>query len=163
MEAGSGGSSPKGPSGGQTKRGASRGGGEGLVVGEHVPDRFGELSGDVDLSDLGATLAAQAALVALVALAIGRVAQGVHGGFEHRPAQVLRALFGQRAAAVAITGLIDAWAEPRVAAKLLRRGEPADVADLRGDRERQHPTDPRNGQQQRHVGMVRHRRSADRG
>ena len=36
LEAGSGGSSPKGPSRGQTKSGASRGGGEGLVVGEHV-------------------------------------------------------------------------------------------------------------------------------
>ena len=101
LEAGSGGSIPKGPSGGQTKSGASRGGSEGLVAGEHVPDRFGELSGDVDLGDLGAALAAEAALVALVALGVGRVAQGVHGGFEHRPAQVLRALLGQRAAAVA--------------------------------------------------------------
>src|SRR5512132_3069325 len=62
LEAGSGGSSPKGPSGGQTRSGASRGGGEGLLVGEHVPDRFGELAGDVDLGDLGAALAAQAAL-----------------------------------------------------------------------------------------------------
>jgi len=65
-------------------------------------------------------LAAEATLVALVALGVGGVAQGVHGGFEHRPAQVLRALFGQRAAAVAIAGLIDAWAEPGVAAELLR-------------------------------------------
>ena len=65
-------------------------------------DRFGELSGDVDLGDLGAALATEAALVALVALGVGRVAEGVHGGFEHRPAQVLRALLGQRAAAIAI-------------------------------------------------------------
>src|SRR5687768_14422493 len=108
-----------GPSGGQTKSGASRGGSEGLVVGEHVPDRFGELSGDVDLGDLGAALAAEAALVALVALGVGRVAQGVHRGFEHRPAQVLRTLFGQRAATVAITGLVHARAEPGVAAELL--------------------------------------------
>jgi hypothetical protein len=43
-------------------------GSEGLVVGEHVPDRFGELAGDVDLGDLGAALAAQPALVALIAL-----------------------------------------------------------------------------------------------
>jgi hypothetical protein len=33
-----------------------------------VPDRFGELSGDVDLGDLGAALFAQPLLVALVAL-----------------------------------------------------------------------------------------------
>jgi hypothetical protein len=32
----------------------------------------------------------------LVAVAIGAVAQGVHGRFEHRPAQVFRAGFGQR-------------------------------------------------------------------
>jgi hypothetical protein len=89
-------------------------------VGEHLPDRFGELSGDVDLGDLGTALAAEATLVALVALGVGRVAQSVHRGFEHRPAQVPRALLGQRAAAVAITGLIHARAEPGVAAELPR-------------------------------------------
>jgi hypothetical protein len=106
-------------SGGQTKSGASRSGSEGLMVGEHVPDRFGELSGDVDLGDLGAALAAQPALVALVALAIGRVAQRVHRGFEHRPAQVLGSLLGQRAAAIAITGLVDPGAQAGVATQLL--------------------------------------------
>ena len=43
-EAGRGGAIPKGPSGGQRKTGASRSGSvwvEGLLVGEHVPDRFG--------------------------------------------------------------------------------------------------------------------------
>src|SRR5215212_8756985 len=107
-----GGSSPLGPSGGQTKSGASRGGSERLVVGEHVPDCFGEFSGDVDLCDLGAALTAEAALVALVALAVGRVAQRVHGGFEHRPAQVSRALLGQRAAAIAVAGLVTRGHRP---------------------------------------------------
>lgn len=45
-EAGCVGSSPEGLSGGQTKSGASGSvWGEGLIAGEHVPDRFGELSG----------------------------------------------------------------------------------------------------------------------
>ena len=88
------GSSPKGPSGGQTKSGASGSWGEGLFAGEHVPDRFGQATRDVDLGDLVAALLAQAALVALVALAVGVVAQRVHGRFEHRPAQVFGALLG---------------------------------------------------------------------
>ena len=96
------GRNPKGPSGGQTKSGASRSGlgVEGLVGGEHVPDRFGQLSGEVDLGDAGAALFAQALFVALVALAVGGVPEGVHGCFEHRPAQVSGTLFGQGAAAV---------------------------------------------------------------
>jgi hypothetical protein len=39
-----------------------------LVAGEHVPDRLGELSREVDLGDLGAALAVEAALGVLVAL-----------------------------------------------------------------------------------------------
>jgi hypothetical protein len=35
---------------------------EGLVVGEHVPDRLGQAAGEVDVGDLGAALAAEAAL-----------------------------------------------------------------------------------------------------
>jgi hypothetical protein len=64
----------KGPSGGQTKSGASRSrsGCERLVASEHVPDRLGELSGDVDLGDLRAALFAQALLVARVALGVDR-------------------------------------------------------------------------------------------
>ena len=50
------------------------------------------LSGDVDLGDLGAALLAQPALVSLVALGVGRVAEGVHRRLEQRPAQVARAL-----------------------------------------------------------------------
>jgi hypothetical protein len=48
--------SPKGRSGRQTKSGASWS--EGLVAGEHVPDRVGESAGDVDLGDLRAALLA---------------------------------------------------------------------------------------------------------
>ena len=57
-----------GLSGSQTKSGACRS--EGLVAGQHVPDRGRELAGEVDLRDLGAALAAVAALDALVALLI---------------------------------------------------------------------------------------------
>ena len=103
--------------------GASRSGSEGLVVGEHVPDRLAELSGDVDLGDLGAALFAEPALVALVALAIDGVLEGVHGRLEQRPAQVLRSVLCERPAAVPVAGLVDARAEPGVAAKLLGRGE----------------------------------------
>jgi hypothetical protein len=84
--------------------------GEGLFAGQHVPDRFGEAAGDVDLGDRRAALLAEAALGALVALAVGVVPECVHGRFEHRPAQVLGALLGQRAAAIAVTGLVDARA-----------------------------------------------------
>jgi hypothetical protein len=112
LEAGLGGAIPKGPSGDQTKSGASRSrsGCEGLIVGEHVPDRLGELSGDVDLGDPGAALAPEAFLVALVALAVGGVSEGVHRGLEHRPAQVLGALLGQWTAAVLLAGLVHAGA-----------------------------------------------------
>jgi hypothetical protein len=78
----SGSASPKGPSGGQTKSGACRS--EGLVAGEHVPDGLGEPPGDVDLGDLGAALLTEPALGGLVTLGVGRVAQRVHGRFEHR-------------------------------------------------------------------------------
>ena len=64
----------KGRSGRQTKTGAS--GSELPVAGKHVPDRVREPAGDVDLSDLGAALLAEPALVALVALGVGGVARG---------------------------------------------------------------------------------------
>jgi hypothetical protein len=43
-----------------------------LVAGQHVPDRFAELAGELDLGDLGAALAAEAAFGALVALLVER-------------------------------------------------------------------------------------------
>jgi hypothetical protein len=54
-----------------------------------------------DLGDLGAALAAQAALGVLVALGVERVLAGVHGGLEQAPAQIARSVLGDRAAAVA--------------------------------------------------------------
>src|ERR671918_1357102 len=80
------GASPKGRSGRQTKSGAS--GSEGLIAGEHVPDRVGEPAGDVDLRDLRPALLAEPLLVALVALGVGGVAKRVHGRLEQGPAQV---------------------------------------------------------------------------
>jgi hypothetical protein len=59
-----------------------------LVVGEHLPDRFGEFAGEVDLGDLGSALFAEAGAGALVAVAVGGVPAGVRGGFDQRPAQV---------------------------------------------------------------------------
>ena len=69
-------------------------------------------------------------LGALVALGVDGVVAGVQRGFEQRPAQVARALLGDRAAPVAGAGLVDARAEAGVAAELGRRGEALDVADL---------------------------------
>src|SRR2546427_6891597 len=80
------GASPKGRSSRQTKSGASWS--EGLVAGEHVPDRVGEPPGDVDLGDLGAALLAEPPLVSLVALGVGGVLERVHRRLEQRPAQV---------------------------------------------------------------------------
>src|SRR5712691_5563593 len=54
---------------------------EGLVAGEHVPDRLCQAAGDVDLGDPGAALAAEAAFHVLVALAIDGVSASVGGGF----------------------------------------------------------------------------------
>ena len=82
----------------QTKSGAS--GSELLVASEHVPDRVGEPTSDVDLGDLRPALLAESALVALVALALGGVLERVHRRLEHRPAQVGGTVLGQRAAAI---------------------------------------------------------------
>ena len=60
-----------GLSGSQANNGACRSEGlEWLVAGQHVPDRFGELASELDLGDLGAALATQATLGALVALLV---------------------------------------------------------------------------------------------
>src|SRR6476469_1399374 len=95
-----------GLSGSQANNGACRSEGlEWLVAGQHVPDRLGEPAGELDLGDLRAALAAQAALGALVAL----LEQGMRGGGDrglHRsPAQVSRTVFGERPAAVDLAGL----------------------------------------------------------
>src|SRR6266511_3770323 len=87
------------PSGGQGVGGAF--GSEGLVAGEHVPDRFAEPTREIDLGDLGAALLADASLRLLVAVAIDRCGAGVGGCLDERPAQILGPLFGERAAQVA--------------------------------------------------------------
>ena len=61
-------------------------GSEGLVAGEHVPDRFGQPAGEVDLGDLGAALLADAGFRVLVALAVDGGGAGVGGGLDERPA-----------------------------------------------------------------------------
>jgi len=58
------------------------------VAGEHVPDRLGELAGELDLGDLGAALAAEAFLGALIVLGVERVVAGEQRGLKQRPAQV---------------------------------------------------------------------------
>ena len=73
-------------------------GSEGLVAGEHVPDRFGEPAGEVDLGDLGAALFADARFRLLVAVAIDAVGAGVGGGLDERPAEIAGALLGERTA-----------------------------------------------------------------
>jgi hypothetical protein len=72
-----------------------------LVAGEHVPDRFGDPAGEIDLRDLGAALLADARFGLLVAVAVGGVGAGVGGSLDQCPAQVAGALFGERAALVA--------------------------------------------------------------
>ena len=63
-----------GLSGSQATNGACRSEGlERLVAAQHVPDRLGELAGELDLGDLRAALAAQPALGALIALLEERV------------------------------------------------------------------------------------------
>jgi hypothetical protein len=125
-----------------------------LVAGEHVPDRFGQLAGQVDLGDLGSALAAEAFLGALIALAVDGVLAGVERRFEQPPAQVARAVFGDRAAAVGGARLDDAGAQAGVAAELGRGGEAFDVADLRRDRKRVDPPEPGRGDQQRDVAVI---------
>ncbi len=109
----SGGASPYGPSGGQGVGGAF--GSEGLLAGEHVPDRLGQPAGEVDLGDLGAALFADAGFHLLVAVLVGRVGAGVGGGLDERPAQIAGALFGERPTQVTLPGLVDARAEAAVA------------------------------------------------
>ena len=121
-----------GLSGSQARNGACRSEGlERLVAGQHVPDRLAEPPGELDLGDLGAALAPQAALGALVALLVERVRGGGDRGFHQPPAQVSGAVLGQRAAAVDLTGLAHARAQAGVPGQLGRRGEAVDVADFR--------------------------------
>src|SRR6266511_6179550 len=101
-----GGASPWGPSGGQGVGGACRS--EGLVAGEHVPDRFGEPAREVDLRDLGAALFAEPRLCPLITLAVGGVGAGVDGGLDQRPTWMRPAGQGRRSSGSGAVEVPDA-------------------------------------------------------
>src|ERR1035437_5187956 len=104
-----------------------------FVLREAMPDGLGQLAGDVDPGNLRATLAAEAALVALVAIPIVRIAGGVGGCLHESPAQVLGPVLGQRPAEVMVSRLAHDRAQARIAGELLRAGEAGNVADLARD------------------------------
>src|SRR5919201_4790123 len=141
-----------GPSCGQGRGGACRS--KRLVAGQHVPDRFGEAAGDLDCGDLAAALATVALLDPLADRAVAGIAGGCLGGFDERPAQVVRSVLAQWAAPVAFSRLLDPGAEAGVAGQLARAREALDLADLGGDREREDPADPGDREQERDVSVV---------
>ena len=63
------------------------------------------------LGDLGAALLADPGFRVLVAVAVDGVGAGVGRCFDERPAEIARALFAEWPTQVALTGLVDAWAE----------------------------------------------------
>src|SRR3954465_749202 len=79
--------SVRGPSGGQNLRGTCWS--EGFPLGEHVPDRSGQLPGDLDPGHLGAPLPAEPDLGGLVVIDVDGMAGRVDGGFDQRPTQML--------------------------------------------------------------------------
>src|ERR1035437_3283963 len=102
----------RGSSGDQTHGGACRM--ERVGLREDVPDRLGQLASKIDPGDLGAALAAEPLLGALIALPIVGVAGNVGGGFDQGPAQVRRAVLGEGSAPVLATGLTDERAQAGV-------------------------------------------------
>src|SRR2546428_8208633 len=94
----------RGPLWGQTWLGACWS--EGLAAAEHVPDRLGEGSGELDLGDTGAALAAEPFLRSLVAVFVGGVAGGVLGRLDQPPAPPLPPGLGQGAAPVGLAGTV---------------------------------------------------------
>src|SRR5262249_53668929 len=136
----------RGPSCGQNLLGACRS--KGLVAVEHVPDRFGEFAGDVEHGDLAAAFAAVAVELASEDGLVGGVAAGGLGGLHQRPPQVVGSVLSERTAPVALAGLVDLRAQPRVADELDRRGKARDVAELARDREGEDPADSGTGQQE---------------
>jgi len=89
-----------------------------LVVGEHVPDRFGQLASDRQGGELAAAFLPVAGAGALEGRLVERVAAGGVGCFDERPARVVGAVLAQRAAAVAVAGLFDFRGQSRVADQL---------------------------------------------
>jgi hypothetical protein len=64
-------------------------------------------------------LLAEPLLGALVVVAVARMLGGVDGRLDQRPAQIWRAVLGQRAALVAAAGLVHPGTQPGIAAQLL--------------------------------------------
>src|SRR5207244_7720238 len=112
------------------------------VAGEHVPDGLGEGAGHLDAGDPGTALLAKTLAGPFVALPVAGVPSGVGGGLDQCPAQVRWAVLGERSSTVALAGLVHTRTQARVADELPCRGEPGDVADLRGDRVAEHPGEP---------------------
>jgi hypothetical protein len=112
-----------------------------LIVGEHVPDRFGELASDREGGELATALASVSATVALDDGLVERVAAGGVGCFDERPAEMVGAVLAQRAAAIAVAGLLDLRGQAGVADQLGGGAKAGDVTDLGGDREGEDPGD----------------------
>ncbi len=55
---------------------------ERFVLSEDIPDRLGQLAGEIDPGDLGAALAAEPRFGALVSIAIATIPGGVGGGLD---------------------------------------------------------------------------------
>src|SRR6266511_4167797 len=89
-----------GPSCGQGGCGAGRS--TGTVVAEHVPDRLGLATGDLERGDLAASLLAVAGAHPLDERSVAGVAAGRVGGLDQRPAQGVGAVLAQRPAAGAL-------------------------------------------------------------
>ena len=125
-----------------------------MIVGQHVPDRLGELASDREGGELAAALASVSGTVALDDGLVERVAAGGVGCFDERPAEVVGAVLAQRAAAIAVAGLLDLRGQPGVPDQLGGGGEAGDVTDLGGDREGEDPGDAGAGDQPWHVAVV---------
>src|SRR5712691_3584756 len=80
---------------------------------------FGELARQLDAGDLGTALATEAALGALVALDVARIAGGLGGGLDERPAQVFGAVLGERTPDVAVARLAHEGAQAGIPGQLL--------------------------------------------
>src|SRR5919204_4090144 len=106
----------RGPSCGQGGGGACRS--KGTLVGEHVPDRLAEAAADLDRGDLRAAPVAVPSAHPLDDRPVAGVAAGGVGGLDQRPAQAIGAVLAERAAPVALAGLLDLGREPRVADQL---------------------------------------------
>ena len=147
------GASPKGRSGRQTKSGAS--GSEVLAAGEHVPDRVGKAGGRCRPGRPWPRAVCRAAACCADS------ARSRRGG-EARASSPRAGPSAGRWARACESGPRRSdspdWTtrgqRPGVAGELLRAGEALDLADLGGDREGQHPADPRGAHQQRDVGVI---------